>query len=569
MQDYRFSVHFMRRVRIRLPKRRYPSQCASAHDFVAVIDHGFAVRADTDARALYGAAPVPGAVPAGTSVRDAAEFEQLEAEVRRMDAGGPAAVDWRKVSKLSLNILANQSKDILVACWATYGLFRTEGYQGLAVGLGILRGMVDAHWEGLFPPVKRERARVGAVDWLVGRVGPVVADNPPTEADYPAVLAAYDALDDLDRQFGEKLISEQVALGELARALRSHYEEAKRASAAEAEAAGDAARAAEQAAAAPAEFAPPIDQPHPAVMGPTVLSAADGDWAGLAERLPDMLRQAAAALRITSGADPKVYLLNRVGSWMRFDALPPDTAGRTDVFPPDSIAALEAMVAAGQHADVVNLVEEIAWTGPFWFDAHRHAAKALAQMGPSFEPAAAVVRAAVAMLVTRYPQILELHFNDGRPFADDETRAWAAVGAKDGSIGRDPVEEAVAEAYKLIGGGQPQAALEKLSRALDGTTGERARFVGQLAQARFCIETGFVATAAALLEHMEGVVAERELESWEPALALEIAELRFRAMTHSDSQQMIDEPRRRLALEQIRTRVARIDIARASRLARH
>nr|WP_312010281.1 type VI secretion system protein TssA [Bradyrhizobium cenepequi] len=535
-----------------------------------MIDHGVAIRADTDARALYGAAPVPGAMPAGTNVRDAAEFEQLEAEVRRMDAHGPAAVDWRKVSAQSLNILTNQSKDVLVACWASYALFRTEGYRGLAVGLAILGGMVDAHWEGLFPPVKRERARVGAVDWLVGRVGPAVADNPPTEADYPAVLAAYDTLDDLDRLLGERLVKEQVALGELARALRSHYEEAKRASAAVAESAGEAACAAEPAVAAPAEFAPPIDQPHPAVMGPTVLSAADGDRAGLAERLPDMLRQAAAALRVTSGADPKVYLLNRVGSWMRFDALPPDTAGRTNVFPPaDDIVALEAKVAAGQHADVVNLAEDIAWTGPFWLDAHRHAAKALAQMGRSFEPAAAVVRAAVAMLVTRYPRILEFHFNDGRPFADDETRAWGAVGAADASIGRDPVQEAVAEAYKLIGGGQPQAALEKLSRALDGMTGERARFVGQLAQARFCIETGFVTTAVALLEHMEGVVAERELESWEPALALEIAELRFRAMTHSDSQQMIDEPRRRLALEQIRTRVARIDIARAGRLARH
>ncbi|WP_156944170.1 type VI secretion system protein TssA [Bradyrhizobium sp. Ec3.3] len=529
---------------------------------------GIAVSAAADARAFCGAAPVPGAVPAGADVRDAADFEQLEAEVRRMDADGPAAVDWRRVSKLSLHILANQSKDILIACWAVYGLFRIEGYQGLAVGLAILRGMMDVHWDGLYPPIKRERARVGAVDWLVGRLGPAVAETAATEADYPAVLAVYEALEDLDRQFGEKLVNQHVALGELFRALKPHYEEAKSTAAEAADRMADAVGAAEQTSAAPAKAGPPADGPQLAVAHLAVLRGVDGDWAEFTERLPDMLRQAAAAMRLASPTNPKAYLLNRVGSWMRFDALPPDSGGRTEVFPPaDSIVALEAKVVAGQHADVVNLAEEIAWTGPFWLDAHRHAAEALEQMGPSFETAATVVRGAVTMLVTRYPRILECHFNNGRPFADDETRAWAAA-VIDVATSPDLAEEAVADAYKLIGGGQPQAALERLSRALDGATGERARFVGQLAQARFCVETGFVTTAVPLLEHIEGVVAKRDLESWEPALALEAAELRFRAMTHSESQQMIDEPRRRLALEQIRIRAARIDIARASRLGR-
>ncbi|MGY0576297.1 type VI secretion system protein TssA [Bradyrhizobium sp. RDM12] len=523
-----------------------------------------AARGDIDARACCGAAPVPGPAPAGMNARDAPEFERLEAELWRMDADGPTAVDWSKVNTLSFHILANQSKDILVACWATYGLFRTRGYQGLAVGLGVLRGMVDAHWEGLFPPVKRERARIGAIDWLVGRVGPEVAANVLIEAEYPAVLAAYEALDDLDRQLRDKLVNEQASTGELLRTLRPHCEQAKRAIAVPTERAAEAARAVEQAGGAAAESTSPVEVAQPAAPEAARSAGADGDCAALVDHLPDMLRLAAAARRVAFPTDPQVYLLNRVGSWMRFDALPPDTGGRTMIFPPaDNIAALEAKIAAGQHADLLNLAEEIVWISPFWLDVHRHAAKALEQMGLLFEPAAAAVRASVALLVTRYPRILTFQFNDGRAFADQETRVWAAVGGTDVSAGRDPVDDAVVEAHKLIGGGQPQAALEKLSRALDGASGERARFVGQLAQARFCIETGLVATAVPLLEHMEEVIAQRNLESWEPALALDVAELRFRAMTHSDSQQMLDEPRRRAALEQIRTRVAAIDIARA------
>ena len=529
-----------------------------------------------DARALYGAASLDGDLPAGTDVRGGADFEQLEAEVRRMDADGPTAVDWRKVSALSLRILSSQSKDILVASWATYGLFRTEGYQGLAVGLGILRGMVEAHWDGLFPPPKRERARVSSVDWLVGRVAPAIAQAAPAETDRPAVLAAYDALDDLDRLLGERLQKEQAALGELFRALKPHREEAKRVLAEVAERA--AAQAAEQARRAEAEAVPAATSPAqttpsapaPAAAAPAVaVPGADGDWLGFADRLPDMLRQTAAALRAASPANPRAYLLNRIGSWLRFDELPPDTGGQTMVFPPaDGIAALEAKLAASQHADVVNLAEELAWTGPFWLDAHRYACQALEHLGAPLQAAASAVKAAVALLVTRYPRILELSFNDGRPFADAETRAWAAIGGGGAAAARDPVDAALAEAHQLIGAGQVQPAFDRLARLLDGADGARARFLGQLAQARFCMERGFVTTAVPLLNHMDAVVAERNLETWEPTLALQAAELRYRAINHADAYQMPDEATRRAALDQIKSRVARLDIGRATQLDR-
>lgn len=527
-----------------------------------------------DARALYGAAPVDGDAPAGMDVRGDSEFEQLEAEVRRMDADGPAAVDWRKVSSIALNILSSRAKDILVASWATYGLFRTEGYAGLAVGLGILRGMVESHWDGLFPPVKRERARVGAIDWLVGRLTPVVAESAPSDADQPAVIAAYEAVGDLDRLLGEKLVKEQAALGELFRALRPYHDEAKRAIAAAAERAAEAARTAEEAASA-AQAAPtaePSASPAQAASAPVAAiqaPAADGDWLGFADRLPDMLRQTSTALRVASAQNPRAYLLNRLGSWLRFDALPADTGGRTMVFPPaDAIAALEAKVAAGQHADVIALAEDLAWTGPFWLDSHRHAYTALEQLGTAFQPAAQAVRAAMAMLVTRYPKILELVFNDGRPFADDETRAWAAVGTGSSASSRSPADTAVTEAHKHLASGQVQSAFETLTGLLRSAEAGRGRFVGQLAQARFCMETGFVTTAVPLLEHLDALAVARDLDSWEPDLALDVAELRYRALIHSDANQLIDEARRRTALEQIRSRVARIDIGRASQLGR-
>lgn len=516
-----------------------------------------------DARALYGAAPLAGDRPAGTDVRGGADYEALEAELRRMDVDGPGAVDWDKAGSLALGILSAQSKDILVASWATFALFRTEGYHGLAVGLEILRGMVDAHWDGLFPPPRRERARVNSIEWLVGRVAPALTEAKPTPADQAAVLAAYDALDDLDRLLGERLQKEQASLGDLFRALKPYRDDAQRAVES---AAAEAARALEQTAKAEQQ---PAVQAAPIAAAESPDPASNTDWQAFAGRLPEMLRHTANDLRAKSPADPRAYVLNRIGSWLRFDALPSDSGGQTAVFPPaDGIAAIEANLAAGRHAEVVEIAEDLAWTGAFWLDSHRHCFAALERMGPATQAAAAAVRAAVILLATRYPTILELRFNDGRPFADDETRSWVmANGAGTTAPTKSAVELAATEAQKLVAAGQVQGAFEILARALDETKGGRERFLCQLAQARFCVDRGFVTTAVPLLEHLDAVVVERNLESWEPALALAVAELRYRAVTHSDAQQLMDDLRRRAAVEQVRSRVARLDIGIASQLA--
>ncbi|WP_271606789.1 type VI secretion system ImpA family N-terminal domain-containing protein [Bradyrhizobium sp. CCBAU 11434] len=191
-----------------------------------MIDYWIMVRADIAARSRCGATPVPGPAPAGAYIRGGAEFKRLEAEVRRVERDCPSGVDWGKIGMRSLDILSSQSKDILVACWATYGLFRVEGYVGLAVGLTLLQEMVDVYWEGLFPPIKQEHARIGALDWLVARLAPAVAETAPTEADAAAVVVAYDALYDLVRQLSGKLVDKQRTLEVLLRTLQPYYEQA-------------------------------------------------------------------------------------------------------------------------------------------------------------------------------------------------------------------------------------------------------------------------------------------------------------------------------------------------------
>ncbi|MGL3210498.1 type VI secretion system ImpA family N-terminal domain-containing protein [Bradyrhizobium sp. BR 1433] len=186
-----------------------------------MIDYWLAVRDNIAARSRSGAT----AVPAGNNIRGAAIFKRLEAEIRRMDLEEPAAVDRGKANMLALDILSKRSQDILVGSWLSYGLFRAEGYEGLAVGLGKLRIMVEARWDELFPPSKQEKARACAVEWLL-HLAPALAENEPTDADASAVVAACDALEGLARELRAKLVHGQVALNVLSRLLQPYNERA-------------------------------------------------------------------------------------------------------------------------------------------------------------------------------------------------------------------------------------------------------------------------------------------------------------------------------------------------------
>ena len=539
-----------------------------------------------DERAGFGASPISSDRPAGEDARATPEFEAVEAEMRKLETDGPNAVDWRVVVEGGLAIIVGRSKDLLLGAWCAYGLFRREGIAGLAVGLAVLRGMIQWHWEGAFPPARRERARVATLDWLVGRLAPGVASLEPQEADALRVIAVQEALDDIDAAVSGKLQKESLSLGELLRALRPHVDQAKRIVAEAEERAAAAARAEEQFATrqtaevgSPASREPamsraaplpaaqavlaPVPSPPQATSLPELNSAIDG--------LSPVLLAYAQNLRQQEPGDPRAYVLARVASWLRFDQLPAQQGGRTLVVPPlATIEAIETMRAQGQARAALAAAEELTWSAPFWLDAHRHSFELLGELGRDFEAARASVAGMLRFFAQRYPQSLTLVFNDGRPFADEATRELAAQAPSgaNGHAAHDEMIAAIAQARALLGGGKPYEALDALSQTLRRASSGRQRILWQVAQARFCVDEGFIAAALPLVDHLDRTVVERDLESWEPELAASVTELRLRTLLHSDAQSLLAEDRRRAALEEARGRMARLDIGAATRLLR-
>ncbi|MEW6122641.1 MAG: type VI secretion system protein TssA [Pseudomonadota bacterium] len=529
--------------------------------------------------------------PAGIDLRALPRFDELETEVRRIETEGPGAVRWDRVGREALDLLTHQGRDLLVGAWLTYALTQTEGWRGLAVGLDSLHAMVRDLWDTL--PPKRERARVAVLEWLVGRATPVVANLPVSMAEAAAILHAADILETLNGVVPEKLVKEQVALGELVRTVRpkaqeardllARAEEERARAAAQAEAAAAAAAApATTPEAAPAPASAPVPSEHaapahravaPPPPPPPPGGAAGPDLERAVGALADSMRQHAAQLREADLTDPRSFRLARTAAWLDITAPPDSKGGATPLLPPSALRrqGVEALRRAGEHEAIVRDLEGLIGSAPFWIDAHRMSAEALLALGPAYAMAVEAVLDLTLSFVARLPTLVDLTFQDGTPFADSATRGWLdqhnrASGPAASDTPSEGLAELAADVHSLVGAGQKAEALDRLSAARETAPGGRAEFDVHLLQVQTCLDLDLPAIALPLVQHLESEADRRDLDAWEPGLALRCAGLALRAYRHPSAEKLMGERAVRSGIEGAQRRIARLDIRTAVRL---
>lgn len=118
-----------------------------------------------------GITPVSGDNPAGADARYDPEYVTLVAEIDKLGFSGKGeAISWPVVVTHASSILATKAKDIQAACYLAVALLERDGLPGLRDGLRILNDLLRTFWETAFPPLKRPRGRINALDWFRERV---------------------------------------------------------------------------------------------------------------------------------------------------------------------------------------------------------------------------------------------------------------------------------------------------------------------------------------------------------------------------------------------------------------
>ena len=527
--------------------------------------------------------------PCGDPVRDEPEFERLQIEVRKLELPDGIQPDWAAVADLSLGILRGKSKDILPACFLSFALFRLRGYEGLAAGLQLLLDMVEQHWEGLYPDLKRMRGRFSAIEWFTHRTALEAGARGPDSEELSALELSRERVGRLGETLERKAEGGWTLLGEL----RSSLEEASNRMPISSAPVSTTGSAAGSSAVQPGSSAAASGSSGAVLSGEAVTApglagsiANENDAAQTLEAIRSAAYRLADFLRSTDPKNPLAYRLPRVAAWLSLCEVPPATDGATRIpgyQPPDLGQRLNEACGRGQWMGVLEQTEGRISGAVFWLDLHRYAWQALDALGPDFAQAAEAVAGETAGLLRRLPGVENLKFVTGVPLADEATRTWIrervaptlteagggavltmAEGSSPGeSSDTNDLDEARAEARALLRQKKLREALQVLQDGVARCRTMRGRLRWGLEIGRICQEARSPETAYLHLRGLYDEISRAGLEDWDPAGALELTKVLLLSLDEvlSSGHPGLDDER--AFHRELKKRLCRLDIASA------
>jgi type VI secretion system protein VasJ len=492
-----------------------------------------------------GKTPISGNNPTGVDAKYQPSFESLEAELAKQESLAAETTDWKVVCRLGAEIIETQSKDLLVSAYLAKGLFETEGYTGLATGLQIINDMLESYWQGLFPPIKRIRARNAAMQWFAEKVGQTVETREPKPEDATAVLVANDLLYNIGSLLDEKTEGSAPGLIEISRPLKNHKraaEEALKPKASAPTAAPTPALATQES--TPAKATPAASKISAKTVAPAqdLTSKLDKATAPGSEneaksglrKIQEANRSVASYLLNASLHDPRPYRLNRIACWLMIETAPLATDGKTQLQPPlaDKIKQIQSFIGAANHSEVLKSIEPTLAKAPFWLDGQRIVAEALGALGQDYEVARNVVVLELRNLLSRVPEITQLAFASGERFADEQTLLWInnEVMASSGDNSNysnntsEECSEALAEAQTLLASKKLDEALALFQQGILAANGEKAKFEWKLSLVELLKTSGKIEACCTVLSALEQDVDRLGLIAWDPELASHVFE---------------------------------------------
>ncbi len=541
---------------------------------------------------LLGKTPINPESPTGSDVRYDPDFEALQAEIDKLASPSASeAIDWNKVNVQAARILSEKSKDLLVASYLAVSQIHVKQLSGMAVGVTVFRDLIKHYWDKLFPPKKRMRGRLGAIQFWVEKTDAALSGMTPA-ADMETLELIQQGLTDLDALFNEHL-PDPPPLHSIHRRIKDLIEQAAKstssgegaADAASPPVGGEAAEADDNKKSSPKP--PPAQRTSsPSSPGASAADAQPGepeseqDAQKLVNSGFQTIRNAGAFLFENNPKNPDAYRFRRMAAWAKISSLPPANEGKTQIPPPSAqeIKSLEDLKANNNWHVLLQTAEQKLSRFVFWFDLGRFASESLLNLGSGYQRAHQAVCDETAFFLHRIPGIEELAFSDGLPFADPETREWLkqiALGSASGHAGEislgagalaapgsDSMAEVMEKAKSLSRQKQTMEAVGLIKEQLQGCRSEKCGLLWRMALCQILLGSEFKKLAVPHLDQVIADIDNYRVEAWEPSVALQglaLAWSGFRSLSGNRFRQRADE---------LLSRISRLDPAEALRLSR-
>ncbi|MCJ8314776.1 MAG: type VI secretion system protein TssA [Saccharospirillaceae bacterium] len=485
--------------------------------------------------------------PCGIAAKYETDFEALEAELAKQESVTAATVDWRDVCQYGVNLLTNQTKDLLVSAYLAKGLVETQGYFGLTLSLKIVRDIISTHWVSMYPPLKRMRAREAALNWLSEKTGHFALQNKPKTTDYAAILESYDLLYEIMDLLDQKIEGGGPSLLEISKPLKDYRKEAKYHFESLQQAAVKKEKTPQKKADLKDVEVKKEEEPEP-IKQNIIKKASPASKKALTtvntgpvtsdNEAKKTIRSIQEAARTAGGFyldqqkfNAKAYRLNRVSTWLMIDQAPPAKDGVTQL--PSSPVAdkrkqLETLFEANKFEELLPQLEQTLTRAPFWLDGQLLAAKSLQVLGDKFQDAYECVIRETRNFLERAPGIEYLKFSDNVPFANEQTLLWISsevMSSNDTgeSQGETPWQECFEQAKVLMASKKTAEALELFNQGINSTTSLRLNWQWRFALAQLLEQSGKLKQAVPILKSLIQELEKDDLLKWDSLLCQKVA----------------------------------------------
>jgi type VI secretion system protein VasJ len=482
--------------------------------------------------------PIPGDSPTGTDAANTEEYFKLNMEIQK------TLPDYKKCLEYSDIILKEKSKDLKVAVWFCFALFRTEKIKGLRDGLAIILQLLRKYDKALFPQNDAHRSKT--LQFLnTSRFFKLVENEQINKSNADFIIETKAILDELLKECEKQFTGNVPVITAFVNAVKEHAETAA------------------------GMKEPPKEQQSPAAAQRTETSASAKVVTPSGQVVEQKRSLPSEELKVTSDKDavlqlkklltfffedqndavkkeriPELHIvfgLSRQLQWGRLFR-PPDTERVTQIEAPNQIiqGKVKEWFNSKSWDKLIPRVEINFLKGEsefqYWLDAHRYVVKGLEQLGGNYSVAAEDIKTQLSRLITRIPDLVNLKFKDKlTPFADSDTIKWITdevmISASAGGVKTKPdivLPPIIGEEYSEINK-EYEAACGKLPAGFEDTvtvmqqgiftdTRRKGKFLRRLNLANYCFQAKEFNLAKVNLAELDKLIDEYNLSEWEPAL---------------------------------------------------
>ena len=135
--------------------------------------------------------PIEGENPAGENLRYTTTYDDIQEARREDDALDQGeweteikTADWETVKTLSIEALTARTKDLQIAIWLMEALVKTEGFDGLKMGLTVTAELLERFWDHLYPEIEDDDLdfRIGPLEFMNEKLWVAIKQIPLTDA---------------------------------------------------------------------------------------------------------------------------------------------------------------------------------------------------------------------------------------------------------------------------------------------------------------------------------------------------------------------------------------------------